>query len=80
MMPLDTSMMAKASEKLIVCLATIIGLWLLYWLGKAFFKRRASTKEVKNILNINQAYKDLVEREENLQADLVSITEQRNSV
>ena len=77
---LDTSMIAKASEYFIVSIASIVGLWLLYWLGKTFNKNRKSKREVKNILNINQTYKELVEREASLLGDLTSVTEQLNSV
>ena len=40
--PLDTGKMARASEYFIIVFATIIGLWLLYWIGRWIQKRRLS--------------------------------------
>ena len=79
LLPPNISQMAKASETLLICLASIIGLWLLYWIGRAIQRRRgrSSTKE---IMKINQQYKDLVEREETLQQDLIVVNEHLNSV
>ena len=64
--PLDTGLLAKSSEYTIVCLAFIVGIWILYGLGKMYANRRAKKKEVSAILDINSTYKDLVEREETL--------------
>lgn len=78
--PPKLNLMAKGSEYVVVCLSLIIGLWLLYGLGKMYARRRASKREVSAILNINATYKDLVEREETLQNDLIACTEQHNWV
>lgn len=64
--PPSTNLMAKGSELMVICLGLIVGIWLLYGLGKWYANRRAKKKEVSAILNINATYKDLVEREETL--------------
>ena len=66
LLPPNISQMAKASETLLICFGSIIGLWLLYWIGRAI-QRRRNRSGTKEIMKINQQYKDLVEREETLQ-------------
>ena len=80
LMPMDTSQFAKVTEYALVALCSILGLWLLYWVGKAYTRRRQSKKDVRQILSISSAFKELVEREESLQQDLISVTDQYRSV
>ncbi len=80
LMPMDTNQFAKVTEYAIVALCSILALWLLYWVGKAYTRRRKSKKDVRQILSINNTYKELVEREETLQQDLMSVTDQYRSV
>ena len=53
-------------EQILIALCCVMALGVLYWLGSIYANRRKSKAEVKNILSINQRYKDLVEREESL--------------
>ena len=67
LMPMDTSQFAKTIEYALVAICTILALWFLYLLGKAYNRRRKSKKDVRQILTINNTYNELVEREESLQ-------------
>ena len=79
-MPMDTKLFAKASEYFLVSLAAIVGSFLIYWIGRYCVKRRGNRRQLKSMLSINEKYKDLVDREETLQSDLISTTEQLQSV
>lgn len=80
LMPMNYNLFAMASEYFLVSLAALIGCFMVYWLGKYCIRRRGRRKQLKSMLSINERYKDLVEREETLQTDLVNTTEQLASV
>lgn len=60
------------SDTMILVAGSFIGLCALYYLGRCFSKKT----DDQNILNINEKYKDLVERESFLQSKLVYKNEQ----
>lgn len=51
--PVNIPQLAKMAEYSIVGFCSILGFWLLYWVGKTYLTRQKKKKEVKNIVNIN---------------------------
>ena len=72
--------MVQSSEYILITLAALVGIFIIYWLAKLITRTFRGEKQLNNLESINEKYKDLVEREETLQSDLVSTTEQYNSV
>ena len=67
---MDPSLLGRASEYLIVMSLTVVGLWLLYWLGGKFCARRSRSDD-SSIESINKRYKDMVQRESQLQQKIL---------
>ena len=71
--------MAKASEYLVLCLGSIIGLWLFYWICRAI-GRRLPSRGGNQIEDINLKYNELVEREKTLIEDIKAVHDHERSV
>ena len=67
--------MVQSSEYIIITLAVLVGIFIVYWLAKMVTRKFSGEKQLDNLESINAKYKDLVEREETLQSDLISTTE-----
>ena len=67
--------MVQSSEYIIITLAALVGIFIVYWLAKMVTRKFSGEKQLDNLESINAKYKDLVEREETLQSDLISTTE-----